>query len=97
MSESTKVQETIIGLNKKNMDGFLAMQKELLDIIQETNHDWCERLSKEAMVTSDYINKIGASRTVPEAVAVYQEWMSHCIESLGQDTSKVHTGQFALC
>jgi hypothetical protein len=88
MSENVSTQNTITELSKKNIDGFFVMQKELLSILEKTNRDWCDSFRNETTVTSDFLTRIGASRTVPEAIAAYQEWMAHRIENFNQDTKK---------
>jgi Phasin protein len=88
MSDNLITQNTISELNKKNMDGFFAAQKELLSILEKTNRDWCESFRKETTITTDFFASIGASRTVPEAIAAYQEWMAHRVENFTEDTRK---------
>ena len=69
---------TVIG--RKNLETLAAVQKELLAALTKANRAWVTYLNEEVAVTSNFTNKVIATRSIPDAAAAYQEWMAQQIE-----------------
>lgn len=72
-------------LGKKRVAEFVNMQSELLDKLQATNRQWFDRAQQEANLASEFATKLTATRSIPEAMALYQEWASRHFAMLAED------------
>ena len=66
---STRMAE--IGANSFNAG--LRMQTEMFDTLQTIGHQWMERRTCEAELALNLPNRLVGARTLPDAVAAYQE------------------------
>jgi Phasin protein len=72
-------------LGRQRVDELVTMQKDLLERFQKTNHHWLDRAQTEANLCSEFASKLTASRSIPEAVAAYQEWTGHHLDLMAED------------
>ena len=81
---STRMAE--IGANSFNAG--LRMQTEMLDTLQTIGHEWMERRTCEAELALNLPNRLAAARTLPDAVAAYQEWLSEWLAMCNEDSRR---------
>src|SRR5271154_6985849 len=74
--------DQVLKLGQRRMEALMLAQKELIDTYERTNKDWCARAKLEASVASELATNMAAARTIPEAAAVYQEWMNRRMRML---------------
>jgi hypothetical protein len=72
-------------MGRQRVEEFVNMQKNLLDRFQETHDHWCDRAQKETSLASEFASKLTASRSIPEAVAAYQEWTGQHFDLMAKD------------
>ncbi len=72
-------------MGKKQIDEFVKMQTELLGRLQETNRQWFDRAKSEADLASEFVGKLSAARSIPEAMTTFQEWSSRRFEMMAED------------
>jgi len=84
------------GVGAPDVAAGLRLQKEMIGLLSDISQDWFARASAEAELALRLPNRLGAARTVPEAVTAYQEWfgewMSRCTEDsrrLFSDSEKI--------
>jgi len=73
----------------KGVEAVAAIQKEFFEALERSNRDWFTRLNEEATLTSDFTKKVTASRSIPDAVAAYQEWATKQMELLTKQSQKI--------
>ena len=78
----------VAGMVKANMQALTTIQKELGDTIEEANRHWLARAKSEAELASDLIAKLAHTQSIPDATAVYQEWLGHRMQRLAEDGQK---------
>ena len=76
-------------MGKKRVEELAKVQKELLDKLQETNRQWLERMQLEMNVASEFASKLTTVRSIPDAAAVCQEWMTRRLEMMTEDGKRV--------
>ena len=76
-------------LSKKRIEEFVNMQSELLDKWQATNRQWLDRAQQEANLASEFAAKLTATRSIPEAMAICQEWASRRFAMLAEDGKRL--------
>ncbi|MGA2842776.1 MAG: phasin family protein [Steroidobacteraceae bacterium] len=72
-------------MGKKQIDEFVKIQTELFDKLQVTNRQWFDRAKSEADLASEFAAKLGAARSIPEAMTACQEWSSRRFEMIAED------------
>jgi hypothetical protein len=72
-------------LGKKRIGEFVNTQKELVEKLQEMNRQWFDRAQAEANLASELASKLTAARSIPDAMAAYQEWASRRFEMMAED------------
>ena len=72
-------------MGKKRIEEFVNTQTELLERLQEMNRQWFDRAQSEANLASEFASKLTAARSIPEAMATYQEWTSRRFEMMAED------------
>ena len=70
---------------KKRMEGFANAQAELFQNWQEANRQCLERVQVESNLASQFASKLTASRSIPEAMTAYQDWMTSHFEMMAED------------
>jgi hypothetical protein len=75
----------LMEMGKKRLDAVVGAQTEFLGRLQEVNQDLLARAQTEAEFISELVGKLTAARSLPEAAAVYQDWVSQHIQMLAED------------
>jgi|SRR6516162_6306531 hypothetical protein len=61
-------------------------QKDIFEMWAKMNQHWMERAATEAKSITDFGNKLRSTRSLPEAVEAYQEWMSERAKTFAEDS-----------
>ena len=61
---------------QERTEAALGLQKDLLAAYDEASRTWLARLQSEVALWSDLATKLGATRTVPEALEAYAKCVS---------------------
>jgi phasin protein len=72
-------------MGKKRVEEFAHTQTEFLEKLQEMNRQWFDRAQSGANLASEFASKLTAARSIPEAMAAYQEWASRRFEMMAED------------
>ena len=72
-------------VGKKRVEEFVNAQTELVEKLQEMNRQWFDRAQSEANLASELAAKLTAARSIPDAMAAYQEWASRRFEMMAED------------
>ncbi len=72
-------------LGKKRIEEYVNTQKELVEKFQEMNRQWFDRAQAEANLASELASKLTATRSIPDAMAAYQEWANRRFEMMAED------------
>jgi hypothetical protein len=65
------------------------LQKELFDAYQQANRAWLERVKTEMELWSELATKMSATRSVPEALGVYQKSVAQRMQMAVEDGQKL--------
>jgi hypothetical protein len=77
------------GFAKATTENFSKIQKELGEVFEEANRHWAARAKSEADSASELIAKLSNARSLPDATAAYQEWMTQRVQRLGEDGQRL--------
>ncbi len=72
--------EQLFELGRRPSEATLDLQRDLLDTSAQFGRAWISRAHKEMELWSQLVSNVAASRSVPEALAAYQECMSQQVQ-----------------
>jgi phasin protein len=75
----------LLDLAKRRMDALLEVQKEFMATLEDIHHEMFDRARAQAELTSEFVNKLSAVRSVPDATTTYREWANRELELLAED------------
>jgi bacterioferritin-associated ferredoxin len=78
--------EAFGNLGKKQYEAALAMQRELLDTLEQMNHAWFARAQSEIDLAAEFIGKVAETRSIPGVATACQECISKQLEMLSEDS-----------
>src|SRR5262249_15124498 len=65
------------------------LQKELLETYEQASRAWLERVQTETALWSELATKLSATRSVPEALGVYQKCAARRMQMTAEDGRKL--------
>ncbi|HMA71476.1 MAG TPA: phasin family protein [Xanthobacteraceae bacterium] len=83
--EMTLIPTEVVGLARKQIESLLDVQKEMMQALEDINHELFARAQKEAELASKFVGKLAGARSVPDATTTCQEWASKEMELLAAD------------
>jgi hypothetical protein len=66
----------------------MQAHKELLDTFERAQRDRLARAMEETRLASEFAAKVAGARSIPEVMAIYQEWMARCAQLFDEDGRK---------
>lgn len=70
---------------QERTEAALALQKDLLAAYEEASRTWLARVQSEVALWSELATKLGATRTVPEALETYANCVSQRMKMAADD------------
>jgi hypothetical protein len=83
------VQGSTFKLANERTEAMLRLQKELLDVYDQASRDWLARLKSEVELWSGLATKLAGTRSVPDAMQSYQEYMSQRVKMAAADAQRM--------
>jgi len=68
------------------------LQKELLDTYEQASRAWLERMKSEMELWAALATKMSGTRSVPEALEVYQKGLAQRMQMAADDGQKLFDG-----
>jgi hypothetical protein len=84
-SDPTRVYD----VGKEQTEAMLNVQKELLGAYEDASRAWLARMKSEVDLWSGLAAKLTATRSVPEAVAAYQECVAQRMKMAAEDGQRL--------
>jgi hypothetical protein len=73
----------------RSAEAMVNLQKELLAAYEEASRAWLARVQSEVDLWSGLAAKLSATRSVPEAVAAYQECVAQRMKMAAEDGQRL--------
>jgi hypothetical protein len=70
---------------QEQAEAMLAMQKELLETCDQASRAWLDRVKSEVDLWTALTAKLSATRSLPEALGAYQEYVTHRMQMAAED------------
>jgi hypothetical protein len=81
----------IADMGKKQAEAMVDVQRQFMQTAEEVRREWVNRLKAEAELATEFANKITATKSIPETMGIYQEWMRRRMEMFASDMQKFMT------
>jgi hypothetical protein len=72
-------------IGSKRIDELANLQTDLLNQFQTSNRQWFDRAQSEANFVSEFVSKLTAAHSIPEALTACQEWAGRRLELAAED------------
>jgi len=89
VTTAEQAQNSTIELANERTEAMLRLQKELLELYDQASRDWLAQLKSEAELWSGLATKLAGTRSVPDAIKSYQEWISQRVEMAAADAQRL--------
>src|SRR5262245_35430399 len=76
-------------MGQKQVEALVDVQRELMGIIEEVNREWASRAQDEAKLATEFAGKLSTARSIPDATAVWQQWLGRRMEIFAEDSRKI--------
>jgi sugar-specific transcriptional regulator TrmB len=84
----TQAEKRIAQAEKKIGDATLQAQDEFLNTLEEMNREVMSRMAAEVERGVKLSTRLSAARSLPDAVAAYQEWISEVVNARSEDARR---------
>jgi hypothetical protein len=78
-------QMPFFNLGQDRTEAAIALQKELLETYEQASRAWLERVKSEVELWSQLAAKLSGTRSVPEALQVYQKSVTERMQMAAED------------
>jgi ribosome-binding protein aMBF1 (putative translation factor) len=75
-------------LGAKRFESLMEVHKELLDTFERVQRDRLARAMEETKLASEFAAKVAVARSIPDIMAIYQDWMTKCAQMFDEDRRK---------
>jgi len=89
VTTAEQAQNSTVELANEQTEAMLRLQKELLELYDQASRDWLAQLKSEAELWSGLATKLAGTRSVPDAIKSYQEWISQRVEMAAADAQRL--------
>jgi vacuolar-type H+-ATPase subunit E/Vma4 len=87
-----RAQSSAFKSGNERAEAMLRLQKELLDTCEQASRDWLTRLKSETELWSRLATKLAETRSVPDAIKLYQECILQRVEMAKADAQRLSDG-----
>ncbi len=88
-TDPTRSAMPAFGMGPERAEAMHDLQKELLGVYEEASRAWLARVQSEVELWSGLATKLSATRSVPEAVAAYQECVTQRMKMAAEDGQRL--------
>jgi vacuolar-type H+-ATPase subunit E/Vma4 len=89
MTAAERAQSSAFKFGNERTEAMLRLQKELLDMCDQASRDWLTRLKSETELWTGFATKLAETRSVPDAVKLYQECILQRVEMAKADAQRL--------
>jgi vacuolar-type H+-ATPase subunit E/Vma4 len=84
-----RAQNSAFKSGNERAEAMLRLQKELLDTCEQASRDWLTRLKSETELWSGLATKLAETRSVPDAIRLYQDCLLQRVEMAKADAQRL--------
>ena len=81
--------DDVMEIGEKRMEAMMEAQKQLTAWCEQTFRGWADRMKLEFDLASDLTTKLGASKSVPDSMHIYQEWLGRRMKLFAEEGQEI--------
>jgi hypothetical protein len=90
----TVATQNVLQIGTRRFESLMEMHKRLLDTFGQVQRERIARTMEETKLASEFAAKVAGARSIPDVMAIYQEWITKCEEMIAEDGRKfLHDSQ----
>ena len=75
-------------IGTKRFEALMEAHKKLLNAFEQVQRERLTRTMEETRLVSEFAAKVASARSIPDIMAIYQQWITKCEEMIAQDGRK---------
>ena len=84
----------VLDVGTRRFEALMEVHKKLLDTFGQVQRERLARTMEETKLASEFAAKVAGARSIPDIMAIYQEWITKCEELIAEDGRKfLHDSQ----
>jgi hypothetical protein len=83
--------DDVMEIGQKRIEAMMEAQKQITACCEQTLRGWNDRMKLEFDLASDLTTKLGASKSIPESMHVYQEWLGRRMKLFAEEGQDIMT------
>lgn len=72
-------------IGARRFESLMEVHKKLLNTFEQVQRDRLARTMEETKLASEFAAKVASARSIPEIMAIYQQWITNCEEMIAED------------
>jgi len=75
----------VLQVGTRHLESLMEVHKKLLDTFGQVQRERLARTMEETKLASEFAAKVAGARSIPDIMAIYQEWIAKCEELIAED------------
>src|SRR5262249_50770890 len=75
-------------IGTQRFESLMEVHKKLLSTFEQVQRDRLNRTMEETKLASEFAAKVTGARSIPDIMALYQQWIAKCEEMMAEDGRK---------
>ena len=84
---SPTVQD-FLQIGTKRFESLMEVHRKLLATFERVQRDRLARAMEETKLASEFATRVTSARSIPDIMAIYQQWITKCEEMIAEDGRK---------
>jgi hypothetical protein len=80
--------QDFLQIGAKRFESLMEVHRKLLTTFERVQRDRLARAMEETKLASEFAAKVTSARSIPDIMAIYQQWISKCEEMIAEDGRK---------
>jgi hypothetical protein len=88
-AEAKMLADDVMEMGQKRMEAMMEGQKQVTACCEKALRGWNDRMKLEFDLASDLTTKLGASKSIPESMQIYQEWLGRRMKLFAEEGQEI--------
>jgi hypothetical protein len=81
--------DDVVEMGQKRMEAMMEAQKQITACCEQTIRGWNDRMKLEFELASDLTTKLGAAKSIPDSMHIYQEWLGRRMKLFADEGQEI--------
>lgn len=85
---TSAMAQNVFQIGANRFESLLEVHRKLLSTFEQVQRDRLTRTMEETKLASEFAAKVASARSIPDIMAIYQQWITKCEEMMTEDGRK---------